>query len=408
MKILLLAHGFPRHAGDLAGAFLLALARGQQALGHTVLAVVPHDAGLPIDDVVDGVRVQRYRYASDADETLAYRGTMADQVMRTWSGRLRLAGFVRAARQAATRAIAEFAPDVVHVHWWFPGGLSMWPRLVNRVPYVMTSHGTDLFLVDRVPAARYLAGPIFRNAAQTTVISSPLVSRVERLGVDRRSITVIPMPVDAAVAAQLEGAFNAHRPPDTLLFVGRLVERKGAAYVIRAIAELSEAGRHVRLVIVGDGPERVALTALAGSLAVGDRVEFTGALSPAEVRDRYRAGGVFVMPAVTDWKGEQEGFGMVLVEAMAFGLPVVATRSGGIPDIVRDGENGVLVPERDVGALARGILLLLDDPALATRLAEAARADVRDRFAPARIASAFDSVYRRAARQPDRALTTLP
>src|SRR5688572_7951753 len=395
MKVLLLAHGFPRHVDDLAGAFLLALARGQQALGHTILAVVPHDAGLAMDDVVDGVRVQRYRYGPDAEETLAYRGTMADQVLKTWSGRLRLAGFLRAARGAASRAIADFAPDVIHVHWWFPGGFSVWPRLRGRVPYVMTSHGTDLFLVDRVPAARFIAGPIFRSAAQTTVISTPLVARAERLGVPRADITVVPMPVDAAVATELEEPFTLRAGRDTLLFVGRLVERKGAAYVIRAVAELAEAGRDVRLVIVGDGPDRAALTALAESLAVGDRVEFTGALSPMEVRDRYRAGGVFVMPAVTDWKGEQEGFGMVLVEAMAFGLPVVATRSGGIPDIVRDGETGLLVPERDVGALTRGIAQLLDNGDLATRLAEAARDDVRHRFAPSRIASAFDTVYRR-------------
>ncbi len=408
MKVLLLAHGFPRHPDDLAGAFLLALARGQQALGHTLLAVVPHDAGLAMDDVVDGVRVQRYRYAPDAEETLAYRGTMADQVLRDWSGRLRLGGFLRAARRAASRAIADFSPDVIHVHWWFPGGFSVWPRLRNRIPYVVTSHGTDLFLVDRVPVARLIAGPIFRNAAQTTVISTPLVARAERLGVPRADITVIPMPVDAAVATELEEPFTLRAGRDTLLFVGRLVERKGAAYVIRAVAELSEAGRDVRLVVVGDGPERSALTALAQSLAVGDRVEFTGALSPAEVRDRYREGGVFVMPAVTDWKGEQEGFGMVLVEAMAFGLPVVATRSGGIPDIVRDDDNGILVPERDVGALTRGIARVLDDPALAARLATSARDDVRHRFAPARIASAFDTVYRRAARQPPRVFTTLP
>jgi glycosyltransferase involved in cell wall biosynthesis len=408
MKILMIAHGFPRHIDDLAGAFLLALARGQQGLGHTLLVVAPHDAGLELDDVVDGVRVQRYRYAVDAEETLAYRGTMAEQVMRSWGGRLRLAGFLRAARGAATRAIAEFAPDVVHVHWWFPGGLSVWPRLTRRVPYIITSHGTDLFLVDRVRAARFLAGPIFRHAAQTTVISSPLVPRAERLGVNRANITVIPMPVDEAVARELEEPFEPRMSRDTLLFVGRLVERKGAAYAIRAVGEFTEGGRDVRLVIVGDGPERAALTALAESLAVLDRVEFTGALSPAEVRDRYRAGGVFVMPAVTDWKGEQEGFGMVVVEAMAFGLPVVATRSGGIPDIVRDGETGLLVAERDVGALTRGIASLLDDPSLAARLAEAARDDVRHRFAPSRIASAFDTVYRRAARQPDRAFATLP
>src|SRR5688500_13950672 len=280
MKILMIAHGFPRHLDDIAGAFLLALARGQQGLGHTLLVVAPHDAGLDMDDVVDGVRVQRYRYAEDAEETLAYRGTMAEQVMRSWSGRLRLAGFLRAARSAATRAITEFSPDVVHVHWWFPGGLSVWPRLTRRVPYIITSHGTDLFLVDRVRAARFLAGPIFRHAAQTTVISSPLVARAERLGVARANITVIPMPVDAAVAMELEAPFEPRMSRDTLLFVGRLVERKGAAYAIRAVAEFTEGGRDVRLVIVGDGPERPALTALAESLAVQDRVEFTGVLSP--------------------------------------------------------------------------------------------------------------------------------
>lgn len=400
MKILLVAHGFPRRHGDLAGAFLLALARGQQSLGHDVLVVAPHDAGLPLEDVVDGVRVRRYRYAADNEETLAYRGTMADQVLRSWSGRRKLFRFILAARRATRRAVREFAPDIIHVHWWFPGGLSVWPRLSKRIPYVMTSHGTDLFLVDRVPAAARLAGPIFRDAAEVTVISSPLVPRAERLGVPRSRITVVPMPIDRAVATEVERPLPTPIARDVLLFVGRLVERKGAAFAVQALAELVRAGRPMRLVIVGEGPEREALVVLADSLGVSDRVELTGVLSPAEVRTRYAAGGIFVMPAVTDWKGEQEGFGMVIVEAMAYGLPVVASRSGGIPDIIRDGENGLLVPERDVAALAGAVTRLLDDESLATRLAAAARDDIRHRFAPARIATAFDTVYRRAARQP--------
>ena len=400
MKILLLAHAFPRRHGDLAGAFLLALARGQQSLGHDVLVVAPHDAGLPLEDVVDGVRVRRYRYAGDNEETLAYRGTMADQVLRSWSGRRKLLRFIFAARRATRRAVREFAPDIIHVHWWFPGGLSVWPRLSKRIPYVVTSHGTDLFLVDRAPAAARLAGPIFRDAAEVTVISSPLVARAERLGTPHSRITVVPMPIDRAVATEVERPLRTPVARDVLLFVGRLVERKGAAFAIEALAELVRAGRRIRLVIVGEGPEREALVVLADALGVGDRVELTGELSPAEVRARYAAGGIFVMPAVTDWKGEQEGFGMVIVEAMAYGLPVVASRSGGIPDIIRDGENGLLVPERDVAALAGAVTRLLDDESLAARLATAARDDVRHRFAPARIATAFDTVYRRATRRP--------
>src|SRR5688572_1695241 len=400
MRILLVAHGFPRRHGDSAGAFLLALARGQQSLGHDLLVVAPHDAGLPMEEVVDGVRVRRYRYAEDSEETLAYRGTMADQVLRSWKGRRQLVGFLYAARRAAWRAVRDFAPDVVHVHWWFPGGLAVWPRGWTRVPYVLTSHGTDLFLVDRVPAAARLAGPIFRGAAEVTVISSPLVARAERLGVPRSRITLVPMPIDRAVATEVERPLTALGARDTLLFVGRLVERKGAAFAVQALAELVRPGRPMRPVIVGEGPERDALVVLADSLGVADRIELTGALSPAQVRERYAAGGIFVMPAVTDWKGEQEGFGMVIVEAMAYGLPVVASRSGGIPDIIRDGENGLLVPERDVAALGSAIARLLDDEDLALRLAAAARDDVRHRFAPARIATAFDTVYRRAARQP--------
>ncbi len=401
MRILLLAHGFPRHPDDVAGAFLLALARGQQDFGNDVLAVAPHDAGLGLDEVVSGVRVRRYRYAPDDRETLAYRGTMADQVLKTWEGRSRIVSFIRAARRAARDAITEFAPDVIHVHWWFPGGLSVWPRLANRIPYVLTSHGTDLFLLDRVPAARLLAGPIFRGAAEVTVISSPLVARTERIGVPRSRITIAPMPVDSVVAMELERPVTPRSDRHTLLFVGRLVERKGASVALHAVAELVRAGRPVKLTLVGEGPERESLAKLADSLAISDRVEFTGVLTPAGVREWYRDAGIFVMPAVTDWKGEQEGFGMVIVEAMAYGLPVVASRSGGIPDIIRDGENGLLVPERDAGALAAAVGRLVDDGELAERLGASARADVRDRFAPGRIATAFDTVYRRAARRPE-------
>jgi glycosyltransferase involved in cell wall biosynthesis len=226
-----------------------------------------------------------------------------------------------------------------------------------------------------------------------TVISSPLVRRVEALGVPRERITVVPMPMPPQAAPPSRSSLP---DPGSLLFVGRLVERKGCEYAIRAVAQLRDAGRKAKLVVVGDGPERGALESLAGSLDVAGSVEFAGMLPSSAVAGRYTAASVLLMPAVTDWKGEQEGFGMVIVEAMRHGLPVIATDSGGITDIVRDGVNGLLVPERDAGAIARAVTRLLDDPRLATRLGQAAAADVADRFAPARIARTFESVYTRA------------
>lgn len=378
----------------MAGAFLLALARGQQALGHEVRVLAPHGPGLQEREAVGGVDVVRFRYGPDAEETLAYAGTMHEQALKSWRARWRLLRFVGASRRALRREAGAFRPDVVHVHWWVPGGFAYWPGNDPGVPVVLTSHGTDLFLLDRFPAARRVAGPILRAASQVTVISTPLVDRVRRLGVPAKRITVLPMPLSAdRFGHQAGGA----RDPDRLLFVGRLIERKGAEYAIRAVAELGRQGRAARLTVVGDGPERRRLEALARELGAGDAVEFAGALPHDAVSAHYRRAAALLMPAVTDWKGEQEGFGMVLVEAMATGLPVVATRSGGIPDVVADGRTGLLVPERDAPALAAAARQLLEDPARAAALARAARAELDARFAPEAIARGFDAVYRRAA-----------
>ena len=379
----------------MAGAFLLTLTRGQQALGHDVLVVAPHATGLALEESVAGVPVRRFRYGPDEAETLAYAGTMHEQVMRSWGARLRLLRFLSAFRRAVRTGVAEFQPDVLHVHWWFPGGLTVWPwaGLPAGLPVVITSHGTDLFLLDRLRLARPLARRVFARAAQVTVISTPLVPRVHALGVPAGRVTVVPMPLDAATFAPGDGP----RDGDLLLFVGRLIERKGAEFAIRAVAELrQERKRKLRLLVVGDGPQRAGLERLAGALGVRAAVAFAGTLPPAEVAPLYRRATALLFPAVTDWKGEQEGFGMVLVEAMRSGLPIVATRSGGILDVINDGETGLLVPERDPKALADAVDRLLDRPAEARQLAAAAQDDVSRRFAPERIARVFDEVYQRA------------
>lgn len=383
----------------MAGGFLLSLAHGQQRLGHELLVVAPHAAGLATDETVGGVPVRRFRYGPDATETLAYAGTMHEQVLRSWSARFRLLHFLRGFRRAVRAAVQDFRPDVLHVHWWFPGGLTVWPSrgLPRELPVVITSHGTDLFLLDRIRMARPLARWVFARAAQVTVISSPLVPRVTALGVPPERVTVVPMPLDAATFSAGDG--SSARDGDLILFVGRLIERKGAEFAIRAVAELRQRGKKLRLLVVGDGPERAALERLAGTLGVRAAVAFAGLLPPAEVAPLYRRAAALVFPAVTDWKGEQEGFGMVLVEAMRSGLPIVATKSGGIPDVIADGTTGLLVAERDPAAIADAVAKLLADPAQAKRLAAAAQADVAARFAPERIARVFDDVYRRAAGQ---------
>jgi len=377
----------------MAGAFLLSLARGQAALGHEIQVVAPHGPGLSTDDVVAGIRVRRFRYGTDRAETLAYAGNMHEQVLRYWSARFRMIRFLLAFRRAVREAVRDFQPDVLHAHWWFPGGLTLWPagRLPASLPVVLTSHGTDLFMLDRFTIAQPLARRVFARAQQVTVISSPLVARVQNLGVPADHVTVVPMPLDEHTFSHAE---DGRRETDLILFVGRLIERKGAEFALRALVELKG-----KLVLVGDGPDRPALERLASTLGVSERVTFAGTLSPSEVADWYRRASVLAFPAVTDWKGEQEGFGMVLVEAMRSGLPIVATKSGGIPDVIKDGETGLLVPERDPRALADALGRVLANTELARRLTAAARRDVASRFSAQRVARTFTDVYARAVGQ---------
>ncbi len=391
MRILLVTHAFPRSPDDGAGNFLLSLAAGQIARGHHVAVVAPHGPGLALKEMVAGVEVRRYRYGEDSQETLAYTGTMHAQVFASWAARWRFIGLLRALRHEVGRAIADWRPDVVHVHWWIPNGATLWPLMSTprHVARVLTSHGTDLFLLDRKPIFRHAARAVFRRAERVTVISSPLVERVLRLGVSRDRITVVPMPI---VAVDEPGAHA--RPGDGLILgVGRLIERKGFATLLRALPLVRLKLPTARVVLVGDGPERRSLECLALELGVAAAVRFDGQLPSPEVRRAYRSADAFCLPAITDARGEQEGFGMVFAEAMHAGLPVVTTRSGGITDVVRDSETGLLVPEGNPSLLAEALVRVLTDRPLAARLQAGGRALLASTLSPGAIAATFSRVY---------------
>jgi glycosyltransferase involved in cell wall biosynthesis len=178
-----------------------------------------------------------------------------------------------------------------------------------------------------------------------------------------------------------------------VLFVGRLVERKGVAHLIEALGQLKNQNR-TQLVVVGEGPERPRLEARARELGLSDRVVFRGRISDAELRRAYEMADVFVLPAVLDARGDTEGLGVVLLEAMNYGVPVIASRIGGIVDIVTDNETGILVPPGDAAALAGALQALLVDVSRARQLGEAGRRRLAERFSWKAIVERFEAVYR--------------
>jgi glycosyltransferase involved in cell wall biosynthesis len=189
----------------------------------------------------------------------------------------------------------------------------------------------------------------------------------------------------------IEAVSETSSEPPRILFVGRLVARKGVDRLLEALSRLAD--RAWRLEIVGFGPERGPLEARAQALDLSDRVDFLGRVTSDELVSAYRRAACFVLPATLDDRADTEGLGVVLLEAMSYGVPVVATRRGGIVDVVDDGRTGLLV-EDDPVALSRGIASLLDDPARRRALGVAGRARVRERFGWDSIVDRLDAVYR--------------
>lgn len=376
MRVLALTHVFPRAPDDPTAPFLLHWARGLADAGACVTVVAPHDAGLPLRHRVARVPVRRARYAPDRWETLAHRGRM-HEVVRSPAGPPLLAGLVGALAAATRAELRAGVPDVLHVHWWLPGAVVA--RLARpRVPVVVTVHGTDVALLEQMntlhsaplgsrPALTRLARWALDRADRVEAVSSDLADRLER-ATGRRADAVNPMPI-VEVGALSEPPAG----PFAVLAAGRLVAEKGFGDLVAAVARLDVPAR---LTIAGDGPERAALVAQASTLGVG--LDLPGALAPAALAARYAAAGVVVQPS------SREGFGLVAAEALAAGVPLIATDSGGVRDLVARDE---LVAPGDVDGLTAALRTVLADPDKARALAADRADEIRTRLSPATAAA---------------------
>jgi glycosyltransferase involved in cell wall biosynthesis len=183
-----------------------------------------------------------------------------------------------------------------------------------------------------------------------------------------------------------------------ILTVGRVVERKGIAYLLRALPAIA-AAIDAKIVIVGKGDPKVEadLHAVADALKLGDRVVFAGKLPEADLIRWYRDCDVFCLPAIVDSQGETEGLGVVLLEALNYARPVVASDVGGIPDIIKHGRTGLLCPEKDPAALAAAILQVLRDPDFGETLGRQGRAFVGKEFSWENIDSLWEAFYAQSA-----------
>lgn len=381
--LLVLTSSFPRWEGDHLPSFVFELSR-RLTDSFDVIVLAPHCRGARRSERLAGLEVRRFVYWPGGRDLFAGSAILPTLRKQPWLW-LAVPLFVLSQFISIARIMQSRSVRVIHAHWILPQGLlAVVVKMLFRraVRLVVTSHGADIFGLKTLEGLKRF---VLERCDGVTMVSHAIRREAERLGCAGIPMEVMPMGVDTALfhPASRDERLRRELAPNgpLVLFVGRLSEKKGVRYLLEAMPRVLEALPELTLLIVGEGEERGALEALARSLGIlGSRVIFCGGVPHASLPRFYATADVFVGPSVVAGGGDAEGFGLVFVEALACGCPVIATDLPAIADIVIPGENGLIVEQRNAPAIASALLGLLGDRARLDQIRSGARQSVVDRY----------------------------
>jgi glycosyltransferase involved in cell wall biosynthesis len=380
LRVTQVVHDFYPVVGGIE-TYAYNIAKGLVDAGHLVKVYTARMPGLPAREIWQGIHVHRFH-----------------SIARPFSYPF---------MPGLTHALTQDSCDILHAHINSPMTVDFtaFAARLMGVPLVITYHA-DALIHDIAARAKkfrrwlsqvyWLSRHIAASIAARLIVTSPIYLESSKfLQRYRYKTSIVPAVVDPFFLTPLDDKTAAkeslgYAEDDLLvLFVGRLVPYKGLRVLFRAFRYVKKRIPKVRLSIVGSGPEYANLTQLSHELGLTDIIRFHSVLSQEELRDAYSACDLFVLPS----RSRSEAFGIVLLEAMARGKPVVATHVGGIPYVVNDKETGILVPPYDPKPLADAICLLLKNPELREKMGQAAREHVLQKFTRKPTTKQLEKVY---------------
>lgn len=360
MNVLFLTTSFPRRPGDYSGVFVFHLAQGLRALGIDIDVVAPNDGDLEPEAVVGGVRLHRFNFFLNKSRKFIAGGGGIPGNLK--NNKLFLAvlpfflwAFLRKALRHSRRA------DLVHCQWFPLGILGLVLRLAQKKKYVVNVRGSDKIFLEK--KFRFLARAIIRRSGAVVFVGRDLFQKLHL----QDKFHLVPNGVDVCVRKD----YPRRTGERLVLYAGNLSPNKSVETLVRAAALLQETDAF-RVLIVGEGPEKTKLEALVQELGLEGRVRFRGPLPQEELFSLMAQSYVFVQPSFS------EGRSNVVLEALASGLPVVASRIPANSEIIEDRKNGLLFEPGNAADLAAGIRFLLEAPGAREGMAEEGKRVIRE------------------------------
>lgn len=375
---LILTSTYPRWKDDSTPAFV------QDFTGHiasslgSIHVLAPHFEGAARRETRGNIYIHRYRYFLPTRlQDIAYNGGGISKIKATPIYVLKLGGLLLSQFFSAMYLIFVKRIDVINAHWLIPQGfLGAILKFLTGRKLVITVHGSDVFALNGrlFKSCKRFA---LKHADVVVVNSSATLEACQELYGDREYL-VIPMGIDTGKFARTQPSkdiIKKYKLSDfTILFVGRLSKEKGIAHLVKAAGKLKKQGKKFTLLIVGDGPERTNIEAVISEQNLKDDVVFAGWIENTHLVGFYNSVDILVGPSL------HEALGLVFIEAAACGLPVIATNTGGIKDIVIDNETGYLVKEPSADLLTEKLAFLMENPSVLERFSKNSRKYVLEKF----------------------------
>ncbi len=395
-RLLVLASTFPRWKNDADPPFVYELSK-RLTDSFEVIVHTPHYPGAKRQETMDKIQVHRFRYFFKQFEKLAGSTGILPTLKQNKFYYAVVPFFLIAQLCSLLLLVKRTRPDIIHAHWLFPQGFfAVIAKMIFDIPVVVTGHGTDIF---------GLKGWFFEKIKFFTVLKSDKVTVVSRAAGEYLQKTIymdvlpatVPMGVDSRKfnpdKKQNSGVRKLYGINDIfLLFIGRLSEVKGVRYLIEAMPYVLNEYPEAKLLIVGDGESRQSLEEQVKELDLQNSVFFAGAIPNKNLPDYYAAADIFIGPSIKTAYGDNEGFGLTFVEASMSGCLVIGTDTGGIRDIIKDGETGFLVPQKDPAALAEKIVFVIKNRDNRTKVAKHGRDRCRKKYDWSVIASHYRKI----------------
>ncbi|GAP08151.1 glycosyltransferase [Anaerolinea thermolimosa] len=398
MKIAVLTSSYPRYPGDGTAPFIQSLCTTLNKHGHDIEVIAPYDIDIRQNQSSD-VIVHRFKYVWPKRFHIMGHGRslLSDVTLKPLTFVL-LPLFIFAETLKLLDVTANQKSDLIHVHWVLPNGpAALVVSKIRKIPYVLSLHGSDIYVSTKNKVFSWFAKKVIKHASFISACSPDLLIAAKRLGAGDK------------VALLAWGADPVHFTPQrrditfrqrhqwevnkiVVFALGRMVFKKGFEILIRAWEKIQNDQDNILLVIGGEGPIRTQLQNMITKERIIN-VELPGRIPWTDVPDYLANADIFVMPSIKDQKGNLDGLPTVLLEAMSSGLPVIASRIAGIPLVIQDNRNGILVSPGNSNELAEALLKLINNQDLRRRLGENARKDIITQFNWDSVASKFEERY---------------